>query len=110
MRRPSSTRISSFFEATAWLAGTLTACLSSEVVDLGSNYDPRPVEPDAPPPSLPESGPDAPPDAPRVQDAEASDAFGDAPESEAPDPPGAPLASPILPSNLFSMARWAERL
>jgi hypothetical protein len=94
MRRPSSTRISSFLEATAWLAATLTACLSSEAVDLGSNYDPRPVEPDSAAPSLPESGPAAPPDAPGVQDAEASDAFADAPGSDAPSPSGAPLCIP----------------
>ncbi len=89
MRRPSSTRISTFLEATAWLAGTLTACLSGETVDLGSNYEPRPVGLSSPPPTVvPEGAPDAPADAPGGEDVADLDASADASESAAPPPPG----------------------
>jgi hypothetical protein len=88
MRRPSSTRISSLFKATACLAGVLTACLSSVTVDLGSNYQERLVEAQAPPPPVIESGLNPPPiDAPDVQDA-------DPPETTADSPPDEEIAPP----------------
>jgi len=90
MRRSSSTRISSLLEATACIAATLTACLSSETVDLGSNYEERHVESGSPPPPIVvvESGADttiAPPDAEDGDDA--PDVTADGPEADAPIPP-----------------------
>jgi hypothetical protein len=89
MRRPLSTRIS-FLEATACLAGTLAACLSSETVDLGSNYnyEVRLPEAGSPPPPIVESGPDSPVDP--TTDAEYGDAADEMavePEADAPVPP-----------------------
>jgi hypothetical protein len=89
MRRPSSTRIFSRLEVTACLAGALTACLSS-VVDLGSNYQERLVEAQAPlPPAMVESGVTPPIDVPDAQDKPPPEATADSPavDEDATPPP-----------------------
>jgi hypothetical protein len=92
MRRP-STRISSLFEATACLAGALTACLSSVTVDLGSNYrEPVVVEAAAPsPPVVEEPGAVAPIAAP-------PDAEDDVPPETSPD--SLPADETVTPSQI----------
>src|SRR5271163_4437474 len=89
MRRRSTTRVHSLFEAAAWLAGTLTACLSSEAIDLGTNYSARSPEPDSSA-VLPESGAEGGVDA---ASGDAADVGPDAPtddgDTDAPAPPGA---------------------
>jgi hypothetical protein len=93
MRRPLSTRIS-FLEATACLAGTLAACLSSETVDLGSNYnyEVRLPESGSPPPPIVESGPDSPVDPTDAEGGDAPDEMADGPdEADAPVPAGAAI-------------------
>jgi hypothetical protein len=93
MRRPSSTLVSSLFEAIACLAATLTACLSSETIDLGSNYDAGRPAPDSAEPGAPESavesGVDAVADAPAEAGADSSDAPDDVAAVDAPVAPAA---------------------
>ncbi len=108
MRRPSSTRLSSLFEAIACLAAALTACLSSETIDLGSNYDAGHPTPDASEPvardSSAESGADTVADAPVDARADSSDAPADAAVDDAPVPPGAALCIPNASFESFPSA------
>src|SRR5258708_35301551 len=89
MRRSSSIRVPSLFEAAAWLAGTLTACLSGESIDLGTNYDARTPQPDGAPADAAESGADGPRDAPGDRDTGAPDAPSHGQDADAPAPPAA---------------------
>lgn len=89
MSRPSSTRISSLPGVTACLAGALTACLTS-VVDLGSNYQERLVEAQAPlPPTVIESGIAPPLNSPDAEDADPpeAEAMADSPPVDETAPP-----------------------
>ena len=92
MRRPSSTRLPSLFQAAAWLAGALSACLSGESIDLGTNYNAR--APDAAPADTAESGADAPADGAGDENDEddgAMDAAADGQDTDAPAVQGAPI-------------------
>lgn len=96
MRRPSSTRISSLLEATVCLAVALTACLTSVTVDLGSNYQERIVEAQAPlpPATVVESGLNPPLDVPDAKDEDPPEATtADAPPVDE-TPPPAPICIP----------------
>jgi hypothetical protein len=97
-RRPSSTRISSLLGVVAWLAGTLAACVSGEMVDLGSEYDPRPVESGPAPAPAAESGADGPADSPDEDRADSSDAARDSQEADAPAPVAAAALCILNPS------------
>jgi hypothetical protein len=100
MRRPSSTRVlspSPAFARFACVGAVLAGCLSSESIDLGTNYDPGLPAPDSSVVTrVPESGVDAVADAPD-DDPDAPDAPTDAGAADAPSPPL--IAAPICISN-----------
>jgi hypothetical protein len=101
MRRPSSIRVSSRFEAIACLAPALTACLSSETIDLGSNYDASRLESDSSEPGAGESGAESGGDAVADAGADASDASDASADAGAVDAPPAPGAAVCIPNPSF---------
>ncbi len=107
MTRSGMTRVVGAFEGAACVAVTLTACLSGETINLGSNYDARPPEPDVTSTPLPESGPEAAPDDVSPDDGASLDGLdgdADAMASEADAPPlmGAPICIPNPSFETFS--------
>jgi hypothetical protein len=102
MRR-SSTSVSRLVQGGALLAGTLIGCLSSETIDLGSNYpDAHAPEADGPSTVVPDSGAEAAPqDAPVPADSLPFDAAAES-EADAPIPVGAPICIPNPSFEIFS--------
>jgi hypothetical protein len=91
MRRPSSTRVplpSQAFARVVCVGAALAGCLSSETIDLGTNYEAGlPASDSSVVKRVPESGADAVADAPYDADPDAPDAPTDAGAADAPSPP-----------------------
>ncbi len=105
MTRSGMTRVVGAFEGAACVAVTLSACLSGETINLGSNYDARPPEPDGTSMTFPESGVEAASDDVSADDGaslDGLDANATGGEADAPPLMGAPICIPNPSFETFS--------